>query len=176
MVAICTYNARTLASESSIEDLLMQARRIRYDVNGLAETRRRHLFNAVCETGEELFLGTCDSRGVGGVGVLVNTSFSMNIDSCGQLMTQVARLRLKRFGPIPTLIIFIVHVPTSNYDKDKIEVLHVDVKKSFREDHTFFKVIIGDFNAKTGPRTTCEEHYIGTHGLGGNEQCEQLSL
>uniref|UniRef100_A0A0K0D7W5 Uncharacterized protein n=1 Tax=Angiostrongylus cantonensis TaxID=6313 RepID=A0A0K0D7W5_ANGCA len=25
-------------------------------------------------TGEELFLGTCDSRGVGGVGVLVNTS------------------------------------------------------------------------------------------------------
>uniref|UniRef100_A0A0K0DDR0 G_PROTEIN_RECEP_F1_2 domain-containing protein n=1 Tax=Angiostrongylus cantonensis TaxID=6313 RepID=A0A0K0DDR0_ANGCA len=46
---------------------------IRYDVIGLAETRRRHPFNAVYDTGEELFLGTCDSRGVGGVGVLVNT-------------------------------------------------------------------------------------------------------
>ncbi|VDM53361.1 unnamed protein product [Angiostrongylus costaricensis] len=32
MVTICTYNARTLASESLIEDLLMQARRIRYDI------------------------------------------------------------------------------------------------------------------------------------------------
>uniref|UniRef100_A0A0K0CZE3 Endo/exonuclease/phosphatase domain-containing protein n=1 Tax=Angiostrongylus cantonensis TaxID=6313 RepID=A0A0K0CZE3_ANGCA len=70
MVTICTYNARTLAWESSIEDLLMQARMMRYKVIGLAETRRRHLFNAVYDTGEELFLGTCDSRGVGGVGVL----------------------------------------------------------------------------------------------------------
>uniref|UniRef100_A0A0K0D020 Transposase n=1 Tax=Angiostrongylus cantonensis TaxID=6313 RepID=A0A0K0D020_ANGCA len=52
----------------------MQARMIRYDVIGLAETRRRHLFNAVYDTGEELFPGTCDSKGIGGVGVLVNTS------------------------------------------------------------------------------------------------------
>uniref|UniRef100_A0A0K0DDW9 Endonuclease n=1 Tax=Angiostrongylus cantonensis TaxID=6313 RepID=A0A0K0DDW9_ANGCA len=77
MVTIFAYNARTLASESSIEDMLMQARMIRYDVIGLAETKRRHPFNAVNDAGGELFLGTCDSRGVGGVGVLVNTSLSM---------------------------------------------------------------------------------------------------
>ncbi|VDM59412.1 unnamed protein product [Angiostrongylus costaricensis] len=79
MVTICTYNARTPASESSIKDLLMQAR-IKNDVIGLAETRRRHLFNTVYDTGEELFLRTCDSRGVSGVGALVNMSLSMNND------------------------------------------------------------------------------------------------
>ncbi|VDM58351.1 unnamed protein product [Angiostrongylus costaricensis] len=84
MVRICTYNARILASESSIEVLLMQARRIKYDVIGLAETRRRQPFNAIYDTGKELFLGTCNNRGVGSVGVLVNTSLSMNTDS--QLM------------------------------------------------------------------------------------------
>uniref|UniRef100_A0A0K0D7F2 Endo/exonuclease/phosphatase domain-containing protein n=1 Tax=Angiostrongylus cantonensis TaxID=6313 RepID=A0A0K0D7F2_ANGCA len=89
MVTICTYNARTLASESSIEDLLMQARMIRYDVIGLAETRRRHPFHAVYDTGEKLFLGTRDSSGVGGVGVLVNTGLSMNIDSFEQLTTRI---------------------------------------------------------------------------------------
>uniref|UniRef100_A0A0K0DHZ9 DUF4242 domain-containing protein n=1 Tax=Angiostrongylus cantonensis TaxID=6313 RepID=A0A0K0DHZ9_ANGCA len=68
---------------------------IRYDVIGLAETRRRHPFNAVYDTGEELFLGTCDSKGVGDVGVLVNTSLSMNIDSFEQLTTRIGRLRLK---------------------------------------------------------------------------------
>ncbi|VDM56343.1 unnamed protein product [Angiostrongylus costaricensis] len=88
VVTISTYNARTLTSESSIEDLLMQARRIRYDVIGLAETRHRHLFNAVYDTGEELFLGICDSRRVGRVGVLVNASLSMNIDSFEQLTTE----------------------------------------------------------------------------------------
>uniref|UniRef100_A0A0K0DF04 Endonuclease/exonuclease/phosphatase domain-containing protein n=1 Tax=Angiostrongylus cantonensis TaxID=6313 RepID=A0A0K0DF04_ANGCA len=95
MVTLCTCNARTLASESSIEDLFMQARRIKYDVIGLAETRRRYPFNAVYDIGEELFLGTCDSRGVGDVGVLVNTSLSMNIDSFEQLTTRIGRLRLK---------------------------------------------------------------------------------
>ncbi|KAK6728844.1 hypothetical protein RB195_006109 [Necator americanus] len=47
-MAICTYNA----SEAAIEDLMMQAKKIKYDVIGLTETRRRHLLNAVYETGE----------------------------------------------------------------------------------------------------------------------------
>uniref|UniRef100_A0A0K0D5N8 Endo/exonuclease/phosphatase domain-containing protein n=1 Tax=Angiostrongylus cantonensis TaxID=6313 RepID=A0A0K0D5N8_ANGCA len=119
MVTICTYNARTLASVSSIEDLLMQAGMIRYGVIGLAETRRRHPFNAVYDTEKELFLGTCDSRKVGGVGVLVNTSLSLNIDSFEQLTNRIGRLRLKRCGSIPALTIFVVYAPTSNYDEKR---------------------------------------------------------
>ncbi|XGW34777.1 hypothetical protein V3C99_018637, partial [Haemonchus contortus] len=66
-MAICTFNARTLASEACIEDLMMQARKIKYDV------------------------------------------------------------------------------------------------------------IVGDFNAKIGPRRTTEELHIGTHGMEWNEQGERLS-
>ncbi|VDM56204.1 unnamed protein product [Angiostrongylus costaricensis] len=101
MVTFCTNNARTLASEFSIEDLFMQARRIRNDVIGLIETRRRQSFNVVHDTGEELFLGPCDNRGVGGVGLFVNRSLSMNIDSFEQLTTGIGRLRLKKRGLIP---------------------------------------------------------------------------
>ncbi|KAK6767162.1 hypothetical protein RB195_026463 [Necator americanus] len=46
-MVICTYNARTLVSEAAIEDLMMQAEKIKYDVIGLTETRRRHPLNAV---------------------------------------------------------------------------------------------------------------------------------
>uniref|UniRef100_A0A0K0DJN4 Endo/exonuclease/phosphatase domain-containing protein n=1 Tax=Angiostrongylus cantonensis TaxID=6313 RepID=A0A0K0DJN4_ANGCA len=170
METICTYNAHTLASESSIEDLLMQAKMISYDVIGLAETRRRHPFNAVYDTGEELFLGTCDSRGVGGVGVLVNTSLSMNIDSLEQLTTRIGRLRLKRCGSTPALTIFVDYAPTSNYDEEVVEEFYMDLDWFYRENHKFFKVIIGDFNAKIGPRRSSEERHIGTHGLEWNEQ------
>ncbi|XGW33712.1 hypothetical protein V3C99_017833 [Haemonchus contortus] len=76
-MATCTFNARTLASEACIEALMMQARKIKYDVVGLTETRRHRRLHAVFETGEELFLGTCDSRGFGGVGVLVNTHLAI---------------------------------------------------------------------------------------------------
>uniref|UniRef100_A0A0K0CTA4 Endo/exonuclease/phosphatase domain-containing protein n=1 Tax=Angiostrongylus cantonensis TaxID=6313 RepID=A0A0K0CTA4_ANGCA len=127
---------------------------IRHDVIGLAETRRRHPFNAVYDTGKELFLGTCDSRGVGGVGVLVNTSLSINIDSFEQLTTQIGCLRLKRCGSIPALTVFVVYAPTSNYDEEEVEAFYMDLEKFYREDHTFFKIIIGDFNAKIGPRRT----------------------
>ncbi|VDM63732.1 unnamed protein product [Angiostrongylus costaricensis] len=136
--------------------------------------RRRQHFNAVYDTGEELFLETCDSREVGGLGVLVNRSLSMNIDSFEQLTTRIGRSRLKRRGTIPASTIFFVYAPTSNYDEEEVETFYMDLKKFYREDHTFFKVIIGDFNAKIGPRRTSEERHIGTHGLERNEQGERL--
>uniref|UniRef100_A0A0K0DLT6 Sugar phosphate isomerase/epimerase n=1 Tax=Angiostrongylus cantonensis TaxID=6313 RepID=A0A0K0DLT6_ANGCA len=86
---VTIYNARTLASESSMEDLLMQARITGYDDIGLAETPTTPHINAVYDTGKELFVETCNSKGVGGVGVLVNTSLSMNTDSFEQLTTRI---------------------------------------------------------------------------------------
>ncbi|VDO37087.1 unnamed protein product [Haemonchus placei] len=53
---ICTLNARAIASEACIEDLLMQARKIKYDLIGLNEKRRYRLSHATFETGKELFL------------------------------------------------------------------------------------------------------------------------
>ncbi|XGW33881.1 hypothetical protein V3C99_017957 [Haemonchus contortus] len=66
-MAICASNAQSLASEACIEDLMMQARKIKYGVIGLTETRRRRPLHAVFENEKELFLGSCDSKGVGGV-------------------------------------------------------------------------------------------------------------
>ncbi|ETN71133.1 hypothetical protein NECAME_04696, partial [Necator americanus] len=70
-------------------------------------------------------LGTCDSRGVGGVGVLVNTSMTKNIDSFEQLTTRIGRLRTRRCGPTPALTIFAAYAPTSSYEEE--EALYVDL-------------------------------------------------
>ncbi|KAK6726138.1 hypothetical protein RB195_004450 [Necator americanus] len=76
---------------------MMKAMKIKYVVIGLTDkTRRRHPLNAVHETGEELFLGTHNSRGVVGVSVLVNKSIAKNIDSFEQLTTRIGRLRIRR--------------------------------------------------------------------------------
>ncbi|RCN38575.1 hypothetical protein ANCCAN_15515 [Ancylostoma caninum] len=73
---------------------MMQARKIRYDAIGLIETRRHWPLSATIDTGVELFLGTCDRRGVGGVGVHVNTNLVMNIDSFEQEVESQARHQL----------------------------------------------------------------------------------
>ncbi|KAK6738467.1 hypothetical protein RB195_020521 [Necator americanus] len=95
---------------------------------------------------------TCDSRGVGGVGVLVNTSMAKNIDSFEQLTTRIGRLRMRRFGPTPALTIFVAYAPTSSYEEEEVEAFYMDLEKFCREDHAFYKVVVGDFNAKVGPR------------------------
>ncbi|ETN79555.1 hypothetical protein NECAME_09764 [Necator americanus] len=114
---ICTYNARTLALEAAIEDLMMQARKVKCDVIGLTETRRRHSLNAVYETGEELFLGTCNSRGVGAVG---DMSMANNIDSFEQFTTRIGSLRMRRCGPTSVLTIFVAYAPTLSYEEVEV--------------------------------------------------------
>uniref|UniRef100_A0A0K0CTF2 Endo/exonuclease/phosphatase domain-containing protein n=1 Tax=Angiostrongylus cantonensis TaxID=6313 RepID=A0A0K0CTF2_ANGCA len=130
----------------------------------MAETRRQP-FHAVYDTGEELFLGTCDSRGVGGVGVLVNTSLSININSFKELTNRIGYLRLKRCGPIPAFAIFIVYAPTSNNDEE-VEAFHMDLKKLYREDHTFFENIIADFNQLS-------QFIMATNAFHGNSQFQK---
>ncbi|KAK6728839.1 hypothetical protein RB195_006108 [Necator americanus] len=64
--------------------------------------------------------------------------------------------------------VFVAYAPTSSYEKEEFEASYMDLEKFYREDHAFYKVIIGDFNAKVGPRRTPEELHIGTHGFQWN--------
>ncbi|KAK6761650.1 hypothetical protein RB195_022655 [Necator americanus] len=157
-MTICTYNARTLASEAVIEDLMMQTKKTKYVVFGLTETRRRHLLNGVYETGEELFLETCDSRGVSGVGVLFKTSMAKNIDFFEQLTTRIERLRMRRCGPTPT--IFVAYAPTSSYEEEEAEGFYMDLEKFYREDHAFYKV--KPAFGKVPQRTTSTRNMTGS--------------
>ncbi|VDM55508.1 unnamed protein product [Angiostrongylus costaricensis] len=69
---------------------------MKYDVIGLAEIRRRYSFNAVYDTGAEVFLGTCDSRGVDGVGVRINTKWNNSrFDNLRRLRADI-KLRRKK--------------------------------------------------------------------------------
>ncbi|KAK6750403.1 hypothetical protein RB195_002401 [Necator americanus] len=95
-----------LPPEAVIEDLMMQARKIKYDVIGLTETRQRPPLNAVYGTGEELFTGR-NSRGAGGVCVLGNTSMEKNIDTFEQLTIRIGRLRIRRHSATSALTIFV---------------------------------------------------------------------
>ncbi|KAK6736143.1 hypothetical protein RB195_019052 [Necator americanus] len=82
---------------------------------------------------------------------------------------------MRRCGPTSALTIFVAYAPTSSYDEEEVEAFYMDLEKFYREDHAFYEVIIGDFNAKVGPRRTPEELHIGTHGLQWSDQGKRLS-
>ncbi|KAK6739367.1 hypothetical protein RB195_021037 [Necator americanus] len=49
----------------------------------------------------------------------------------------------------------------------------MDLEKFYREDHAFYKVIVGDFNAKIGPRRTPEELLMGLTAYNGMRLSEE---
>ncbi|VDO35368.1 unnamed protein product [Heligmosomoides polygyrus] len=87
---------------------------------------------------------------------------AVNIDSYESLTIRIGRLRLKRCGSVPALTACIACAPASDHDDE--EVFHVELEKFFyKEDHTFYKVIVGDFNAKIGLRRPRKKLHVGTH-------------
>ncbi|VDO05518.1 unnamed protein product [Haemonchus placei] len=98
----------------------------------------------------------------------------MNIDSYESLKTRIGRLRLRRCGSTPALTIFVVYASILSHNEEELDALCMDMELC-REDHSFFKVIVGDFNPKIYPRRTAQELHVGTREMEWNEQGERLS-
>ncbi|VDP38274.1 unnamed protein product [Heligmosomoides polygyrus] len=103
-------------------------------------------------------------------------ALAMNIESYESLTSRIGRLRLKRCGSVPALTVFVAYAPTSDYDDEEVEACYMELEKFYKKDHTFYKVIVGDFNAKIGPRRSPEELHIGTHCLEWNEHEAGMSI
>ncbi|VDO19566.1 unnamed protein product [Heligmosomoides polygyrus] len=84
------------------------------------------------------------------------------------LTSQIGRLPLKRFGFDCVLCeCFNIRMRLR-----RGRGLFVELKKFFKEDHTVYRVIVGDFNAKIGH---LQNFYIVTPVSQSNEQGERLS-
>uniref|UniRef100_A0A7I4Y261 Reverse transcriptase domain-containing protein n=1 Tax=Haemonchus contortus TaxID=6289 RepID=A0A7I4Y261_HAECO len=64
---------------------------------------------------------------------------------------------------------FVAYAPTSSCEEEELEAFHVDLQRLYREEHTFFRVIAGDFNAKIGSRRTAKDFHIRTRGMEWNK-------
>ena len=63
------------------------------------------------------------------------------------------------------MIVFVVYAPKSSYGYGELEASCTESEKFYREDHTFFKIIVGDFKAKIGHRRTAKEIHRGRSAI-----------
>ncbi|KAK6763815.1 hypothetical protein RB195_024225 [Necator americanus] len=71
------------------------------------------------------------------------------------------------------LTIFVAYASKLNYEE--METFYMNPEKFYRDDYTFYKASLGNFNAKIGLRKTLEKLHIANDGLQWNEQVERLS-
>ncbi|PIO66770.1 hypothetical protein TELCIR_11504, partial [Teladorsagia circumcincta] len=78
----CTYNCRSISSAAQLSALIDEARRIKYRVIDLSETKRKESLSCTWTYGTSVFLGARKSNSTsGGVGFIVSPEFSKHVRS-----------------------------------------------------------------------------------------------
>ncbi|KAK6745848.1 hypothetical protein RB195_012144 [Necator americanus] len=128
--------------------------------------------------GDYLRLRTYNARTVstdaGGVGFVVHPSVVHLVDSHEILSPRLAILRLRPVRQKPISIIN-CYSPTSAADEFELDAFYEELEEVIRNEKSFYKFVVGDFNAKLG-KATEEEYRIAKFGLGDrNENDNRLA-
>ncbi|KAK6736838.1 hypothetical protein RB195_019498 [Necator americanus] len=104
------------------------------------------------------------SRNVGGVGFVVHPCVAHLFDSHEILSPRLANIRLR---PLRQKLISIINCysRTSAANESKLDAFYEELEEVIRNEKSFYKFVVGDFNAKLG-KATGEEYRIGRFGLG----------
>ncbi|KAK6736077.1 hypothetical protein RB195_019012 [Necator americanus] len=175
---LCTYNARTVSTDADLHALLGAAERIKFHVIALQETKCRRSDVRQMNDGTLVIRGEkVPSRNVGGVGFVVHPSVVHLVDSHEILSPRLAILSLRplRQKSISIIIIINCYSPTSAADESELDAFYEELEEVVRNEKSFYKFVVGDFNAKLR-KATEKEYRIGRFGLGDrNENGNRLA-
>ncbi|KAK6757175.1 hypothetical protein RB195_015162 [Necator americanus] len=173
---LCIYNARTVSTNADLHALLGAAERIKFHVIALQETKCRRSDVRQMNDGTLVIRGeNVPSRNVGGVGfVLSHPSVVHLVDSHEILSPRQAILRLRPLRQ-KSISITNCYSPTSAADDSELDAFYEELEEVVRNGKSFYKFVVGDFNAKLG-KATEEEYRIERFGLGDrNENGNRLA-
>ncbi|KAK6759223.1 hypothetical protein RB195_021076 [Necator americanus] len=174
-VSDCTYNAKTVSTDADLHALLEAAERIKFHVIARQETKCRRSDVRQMNDATLVIRGEkVPSRNVGGVGFVVHPSVVHLVDSHEILSPRLAILGLR---PLRQKSISIINCysPTSAADEPELHAFYEELEEVVRNEKSFYKFVVGDFNAKLG-KATEEEYRIGRFGLGDrNENGNRLA-
>ncbi|KHN77273.1 Craniofacial development protein 2, partial [Toxocara canis] len=123
--------------------------RIKCDVLGLCETRRKEELNARWENGNAVRLGKgAGIRTVGGIGFIIGKEWADKVVSCNVTSSRIGVLNVQISGKA-ILKIIRTYAPTSTSDDDEIEEFYRELEAALAQKSTC-TIVMGDFNANVG--------------------------
>ncbi len=173
-IYIGTYNVRSLLGEDRLVELQEELQHIKWDIIGLAETRRRGENIEQLKNGSVLYTVGKENRSDSGVGFLVNQQLANNVVEFKSTSDRVAMIVIK-LSHRYMLKVIQVYAPTSAHDDDEIEDMYEEINHLMDYSKTHYTMVIGDFNAKIGKQKDTEASVMGKYGTGiRNERGDRL--
>lgn len=173
-IHVATYNARTLLSKERLLEMEAALEKIRWDVVGVSEVRRRGEECLRLRSGHTLYYRGHENKSEGGVGLFINKKWTKHITHTQSVSVRVVYVCLKLNNKY-SLKIIQAYAPTSTYTNEEVEEFYEDISRAIEENRTQYTMVIGDFNAKLGKREDEAEIAVGPYGFDErNERGEML--
>lgn len=171
---LCSYNIRTLLSEERMIELEEELQKIKWDVIGLSEVRRRGENQVTLRSGNLFHYKGLEDKSEGGVGFIVHKRHLASIKEIKSISSRVIYLVI-RLNTRYSLKIIQAYAPTSDSDEEDVEVFYEDLNTALHDSPTHFTIMMGDFNAKLGRKQDEAESSLGAFGYGKrNERGDRL--
>jgi endonuclease/exonuclease/phosphatase family metal-dependent hydrolase len=166
-INLCTYNVRTLKAEEKLENLLEDREDFKWDVVGLAETKREEEGLIELKGGSWLFNHgkTEDNKDARGVGFLIHTKFKDFVKEVKSYSNRVISMNVQLTSNKQMCVIQ-VYAPTTDYEDSEVEEFYEDIDRAIKENKGKYTIVMGDFNAKVGKCRKGEELILGNFGVG----------
>ena len=146
-------------------ELEEELKEIKWNVIGLAETRRRGESIKKLESGNILFTKGKNDKCQSGVGFLINKALANNVVEFKSVSDRLAFVVIKINTKYSVKIIQ-VYAPTTAHEDEEVEEMYDELAAIVDNKTTHYTIIMGDFNAKIGTRNQGEEDIVGKFGFG----------
>uniref|UniRef100_A0A914XC87 Endonuclease/exonuclease/phosphatase domain-containing protein n=1 Tax=Plectus sambesii TaxID=2011161 RepID=A0A914XC87_9BILA len=172
---LCTFNTRSLCANSQLSLLMDECQRVKFDVIGLSETKRKEPLTATWRDGSGVFLGARKEDSIsGGVGFIVVPHFLHRVRDVRIISHRLAVLEFE-VSPQLTGSLIQAYAPVLDADEQEHADFYDNLSDTVRECRSHYKFISGDLNARVGPRKD-HEVYLGPHSTETrNESGERLA-
>ena len=152
-----------------------ECQRVKFDVIGLSETKRKEPLTATWRDGSGVFLGARKEDSIsGGVGFIVAPHFLHRVRDARIVSHRLAVLEFE-VSPQLTGSLIQAYAPVLDADEQEHDDFYDNLSDTVRECRSHYKFISGDFNARVGPRQD-HEVYLGPHSTETrNESGERLA-
>ncbi|GFO47125.1 craniofacial development protein 2-like protein [Plakobranchus ocellatus] len=168
---IATWNIRTLLQKGKLENIKQEMERMKLNILGLSEVRRKEAGKITSGGHEIIYSGGTESEK--GVGIIVDQTGTKAIKGYWALSDRV--LLVKIAGKPVDLNIIQVYAPTANSNDEDLDKFYneLDTAKTQCKSQDLL-TIMGDFNAKVG--TEKVDDIIGKHGLGIRNERDPVTI
>lgn len=156
---------RTLVDQEKEEELEQELLNLKWEIIGLAETRRKGVQLKQLPSGHVLYTRGEEERSIRGVGFLVNKSIKDQVVQYEGESSRVASLTLK-VNSRYELQVLQVYAPMSSQSDEEVEELCEEIARSMEKKKSHFKFIMGNFNAKVGQHHKSNGTTVGQFGIG----------